>query len=181
MYRIDRKTAGLTANEPAYFETRAGAGPRHLAWHRSGRWVYCVNELDSTVDRLTWDARRGVLTQEESVSTLGPEVAKGSAGAGEIQISRNGRFVYVGNRVASETIAVLAADRHTGALRLDQVTGNGGKNTRFLTLDPTERWMVLCNQGSNEVVVMERDRKTGRLGAVKQRVAVDKPQCVVFD
>jgi hypothetical protein len=28
---------------------REGAGPRHVAFHSSGRWMYCVNELDSTV------------------------------------------------------------------------------------------------------------------------------------
>ena len=180
VYRIDPKTAALTPNEPAFFTARVGAGPRHLAWEPHGRWVYSVNELDSTVDRLEWDAQRGVLTQREVVSTLGPEVAKGSAGAGEIQISRDGRFVYVGNRVVSDTIAVLSAERHTGVLTLEQVVSNGGRNTRFLTLDPTERWMVLCNQGSDEVVVMERDHQTGRLGAIRQRVPVDKPQCVVF-
>ena len=180
VYRIDGKTAALLAHEPAYFQARAGVGPRHLAWHKNGRWVYCVNELDSTVDLLEWDKKRGVLTERGFVSTLEAGFPQGTAFAGEIQISRDGRFVYVGNRVGSDTIAMLSVAKGTGALRLEQVVSNGGKNTRFLMLDPTERWVVLCNQASNELVVMERDRKTGRLGAVRQRVAVDKPQCVVF-
>lgn len=180
VYRIDAKTAELTPNVPAYFATRAGAGPRHLAWHPNGRWLYSVNELDSTVDLLDWDRKAGVLTQRAFVSTLEAGFAKNTAFAGEIQISGDGRFVYVGNRVGSDTIAVLAVDGGTGELRLEQIVSNGGTNTRFLTLDPTEAWMVLCNQGSNELVVLGRDRGTGRLTEPKQRVAIDKPQCVVF-
>ena len=35
------------------------SGPRHLVFHPNGRWVYNVNELDSTVDVLQWDAEAG--------------------------------------------------------------------------------------------------------------------------
>ena len=34
---------------------RAGSGPRHVAFHPSGRLFYCIHELDCTVDAYTWN------------------------------------------------------------------------------------------------------------------------------
>ncbi len=180
VYRIDPKTATLTPNDPPFFATRPAVGPRHLAWHPNGKWLYSVNELDSTVDQLTWNSSTGTLTQGPFVSTLESGFAPHTAFAGEIVISSDGRFLYVGNRVASDTIAVLSLDPRTGAPHLEQVISNGGKNTRFCTLDPTGRWLLLCNQASNALVVLPRDPQTGKLSAPIHTYPVDKPQCLVF-
>ncbi len=180
IYHINPATAELTPNDPPFFSTRPGVGPRHLAWHPNGKWLYSVNELDSTVDLLNWKRSTGTLTQGSFVSTLDPGFPKNTAFAGEIGISSDGRFVYVANRVGSDTIAALSADGNSGALKLEQLAPNGGKNTRFLTLDPSGRWLLLCNQESNELVVLARDPKSGKLSKPKHRFPLDMPQCIVF-
>lgn len=73
IYRIQPGTATLTPNDPPAFNTRSAAGPRHLAWHPNGRWLYSVNELDSTVDLLDWNPATGTLKQGPFVSTLKPD------------------------------------------------------------------------------------------------------------
>ena len=35
---------------PQRIPTRAGSGPRHLAFHPNGRWLYCIHELDCTLE-----------------------------------------------------------------------------------------------------------------------------------
>ena len=180
IYRLNPSTAELSPNDPPYFSSRPGAGPRHLAWHPNGRWLYSVNELDSTVDLLEWNSSAGTLTQRSFVSTLEPNFPKNTAFAGEIALSSDGRFLYVGNRVASDTIAVLSVDPTSGMLKLKQLASNGGKNTRYCTLDPTGRWMLLCNQDSSTLVVLERDRATGHLSEPKASYPLDKPQCILF-
>ncbi len=40
--------------EPQRIPARRGSGPRHLAFHPNGRWLYCIHELDCTVDMYTW-------------------------------------------------------------------------------------------------------------------------------
>jgi 6-phosphogluconolactonase len=180
IYRIDPATSTLTPNDPPFFTTRPGVGPRHLAWHPNGKWLYSVNELDSTVDQLTWNSATGTLTQGPFVSTLEPNFSPNTAFAGEIQISPDGRFLYVANRVASDTIAVLSINRKSGALHLEQDAPNGGQNTRFFALDPTGRWLLLCNQASNALVVLRRDPHTGKLSAPVHSYPIDKPQCLVF-
>lgn len=180
IYRLDASTSELSPNNPPYFSARPGVGPRHLAWHPNGKWLYSVNELDSTVDLLEWDSSAGTLTQRAFVSTLEKNFPKNTAFAGEIVLSTDGRFLYVGNRVASDTIAVLSVDGRSGVLKLEQLAPNGGNNTRYCTVDPSGRWMLLCNQDSNTLVVLERDRATGRLSEPKSKYPLDKPQCLLF-
>jgi 6-phosphogluconolactonase len=180
VYKIDRRTGALTANTPAFWQGRQSSGPRHLTFHPNGKWVYNVNELDSTVDHLAWDKHAGTLTTVGSfISTLEPDFPKNTAFASEIVASKDGRFLYVGNR-RNETIAKLDVDRKTGAVRLDQVVVHGGKTARHIALDPTEMFLLVACQDSGGVSVMARDRSTGKLTGPGKIFPIDSPQCLVF-
>ena len=53
VFPVDPATARL--GPPALFSNnRPGSGPRHIAFHPNGRWLYSINELDSTIDRFLW-------------------------------------------------------------------------------------------------------------------------------
>jgi len=180
VYRIDRKTGALTANTPAFWQGRQLSGPRHLTFHPNGKWVYNVNELDSTVDHLAWDKHTGTLTTVGTfISTLEPDFPKNTAFASEIVATKDGRFLYVGNR-RNETIAKLDVDKKTGAVKLDQVVVHGGVTARHITLDPTENFLLVACQDSGGVSVMARDRSTGKLTGPGKIFPIDSPQCLVF-
>jgi len=180
VYRMDRDTGMLRANAPAFWQGRHGSGPRHLVFHPNGRWVYSVNELDSTVDTLRWDGTAGTLTKIGGpVSTLEPDYPKGKAFPSGILVSRDGRFVYVGNR-RNETIAMLTVDPKSGALTLGQIVVHGGKTARELALDPSEKFLLVACQDSNGIVVLGRDGTTGKLTGPLHTYAIDSPQCLVF-
>jgi 6-phosphogluconolactonase len=167
VYRLNEATAELTPNNPPYWAAAPGSGPRHIAFHPSGRWVYSVNELTSTVDILRWDATRGVLSSIGSVSTLREGFPPNTAFAGEVLCSSDGRQVYVGNRVADDTIAVFDVDKRTGMLKLAQLAQNPGKNPRHVALDPSGRWLVISDVGTGTVVVLARDPASGHLSEAK--------------
>ena len=180
VYRVNPATAAIQPNLPPFWAAKPGSGPRHIAFHPNGRWLYSVNELDSTVDLLHWDAALGQITPLSRVSTLPAEFAPNTAFAGEILCSPDGKQVYVGNRIAADTIAVLEVNAATGALTLAQLTGNGGKTTRHITLDRTGRWMLVSNQTSGAVVVLERDRQTGRLSEPRHTYPLDSAMFALF-
>ena len=173
VYKVNQATGELLPNDPPFWAARPGSGPRHIVFHPNGHWLYSVNELDSTVDILRWDADRGSLQAKGSVSTLLPDFAPKTAFAGEIVISRDGRNLYVGNRIAADTIAMFDLADSGGSLRLAQLTSNGGKLTRHIALDPTGHWMLLSNQGSGTLVVLERDLKTGKLSEPRHTYPLD--------
>lgn len=173
VYRVDAETAKLTPLEPPVWTARAGSGPRHIAFHPNGRWIYSVNELDSTVDILRWHEETGRIKGQGHVSTLPAGFAPNTAFAGEILVSADGRNLYVGNRIAAETIAMLDISGDGAELRLNQLASNGGKLTRHFALDPTGRWMLVANQGSGTVVVLERDAATGKLSVPRHTYPLD--------
>ncbi len=166
--------------DPPYLSARPGSGPRHLAWNPSGRCVYCSNELDSTVYVLAWDRKKTSLRLIGSLSSLPNNFPKGTAFVGEIASSADGRNVYAGNRVADDTIAVFDVDRKTGLLTQTQLADGGGKNARHIALDPSQRWMVISHQDSNDLTVLGRNQTNGRLPSPVHTYPLNKPMCVVF-
>ena len=55
IYRLDAATGSLAPNQPANVDTARGAGPRHIAFHPNGQFVFVVNELDSTIGVFRYD------------------------------------------------------------------------------------------------------------------------------
>jgi len=180
IYRVNQGTAEITPHTIPLWSTTPGSGPRHIAFHPNGRWIYCLEELDSSVDILQWDGKAGRLTPVSRVSSLPKDFPQGIAFSGEIAVSPDGRNLYIGNRVASDTIATFRIDHDGGALTLIQLASNGGKNTRHFAIDPTGRWLMLCDVASNSVVILERDAKTGELSAPIHTYSLESPMFADF-
>ena len=181
IFHLSSATGKMTPNDPPFWAAKPGTGPRHMAWSPNGRFVYCSNELDSTVDTLAWSEKPAAkLHSLQHISTLPAGFAPDTAFVGEIVSSADGRNVYAGNRVADDTIAVFDVDRRTGMLTQLQTAPSGGKNSRHIALDPSGRWMVVSHQNSNDLAVLARDGSTGRLSEARHTYPVTKPMCVVF-
>jgi 6-phosphogluconolactonase len=175
-------------SKPLRIVARPGSGPRHVAFHPNGKWLYCIHELDCTVDLYDWRVRAGVpemkLHEESAISTL----AKGTLLTGntgcEIFVSRDGRFVYTCTRGVDE-ILVYRVDPTTGLLTEHQRVGAGGKIPRYMTLDPSSKWLVCCNQGAGDkpignVTVFANDPATGELSAKPKTFAAETPMFTLF-
>jgi 6-phosphogluconolactonase len=180
IYRVDLRTAEVTPHTTPVWLAKPGSGPRHIVFHPNGQWFYCLNELDSSVSILRWNNGEGLITPAGRVSSLPKDFPPGTAFSGEIQVSPDGRNLYIGNRVASDTMAVFRIDKAGSALTLIQLASNGGRNTRHFTIAPTGRWLILCEIGSNSVVVLERSASTGRLSAPVHTYPLDSPMFVGF-
>ena len=105
-YRFDAATGKLCPPSCIVVKLPEGDGPRHLAFHPNGKWLYSIQEEASTVALFQYDSSSGALTAEQSVSTLPPGFA-GTSFASEILIAPNGRFLYAANRL-HDTIAAFA-------------------------------------------------------------------------
>lgn len=180
IYRFDAAKAMLTPHTPSSVALPPGSGPRHLAFHPNGRFVYVINELLCTMAVFAYDARRGEMKAVQSVSTLpaGLSVQPGFSTA-EVAVHPTGKFLYGSNR-GHDSIVVYAIDAATGQLTLVQHEPTQGRTPRHFGIDPTGAWLLAENQGSDTVVVFGIDAKTGRLSATGQRIEVPSPVCAVF-
>lgn len=156
---------------------RAGAGPRHIAFHPTLPLVFVANELDSTVATLRFDAERGMLSPIAAHSTV-PPAWTGANYPADIHVAPSGRTLYVSNR-GHNSIAVFSVAA-TGALTLDQVVSTAGDWPRNFSLDPTGQWLLVANQKSNSIVVFAREPENGRLTPTHQQIALPSPVCLRF-
>jgi len=161
--------AGDYVRVPVRVGARPGSGPRHVAFHPNGSFVYCIHELDCTIDLYDWRLQRGQpvmrLRENSVVSTLAKGVSTKGETACEIIISDDGKFLYSCTRGdGSNSIVVWGIDQN-GYLTEVQRVSSGGKIPRYIAFDPSRRWLVCCNQGEpGNVTVFSRNAVTGRLG-----------------
>ena len=178
-YQIDLVTGKLSRSlDLASLRLPAGGGPRHLASSKDQRFVYVLNELDSTVsvfDRIT--PKYPKLVHSVSTLTEGKDAAALGNTTAEIELHPNGKFLYASNR-GDDSIAVFAVDKEN--LTLIQNVPSSGKTPRFFCLDPTGRFLLACNQDSGNICVFRVDEETGQLTSTGQSVSVPKPVCIVF-
>jgi 6-phosphogluconolactonase len=157
---------------------KPGAGPRHLVYSADSRFVYAINELDSTVTVLAYEASAGTLTALQSISTL-PEGFSGESTCADIHLSRDGRHVYASNR-GHDSIAVYAVDGQSGTLSVVGWQATLGRTPRNFALTPQGDFLLAANQGSDSITVFRVDAESGMLQETGQAAAVSRPVCLKF-
>src|SRR5690606_24959707 len=114
IYRFHADSGRLESHEAGTVATPPGAGPRHLAFHPSGRWVYANGELTNVVMAFQYDGAKGSLKLFQDLSTL-PSDFNGDNTTAEVQVHPTGKFLYVSNR-GHDSIAMFAIDLQDGRL-----------------------------------------------------------------
>lgn len=177
MYRTGGPEFALIPEPMPFVASTPGSGPRHFVFHPDLSVGYTVNELASTITRYCCSSGQARLVPLETISTLDPQYS-GANIAAEIAVDRAGSFIYCSNRGADD-IAVFGVD-HEGRLTLIQRVDCEGRTPRHFALDPSQSFVVLCNQDSNNVVVFARNSATGKLQSTGIQIQIDSPTCVDF-
>lgn len=176
IYRLDPETALLEPN--GHGTVAPGAGPRHIAFHPSGKFAYSINELKSTITAFTWDSTKGSLSEIRSVSTLPPDFTDPNTTA-EVKVHPGGKFLYGSNR-GHDSIAAFTIDPERGTLRFVEWENIRGKAPRNFNIDPSGKWLLAAGQDSDSVAVFRIDPATGALEFSGHEIKVPRPVCVVF-
>lgn len=176
VYRFDANTGALTPTGTS-FKMPPGAGPRHFAFHPSGKFAYVINELASTVAALAFDASKGAFTLLHDLPALPAGYGEESHCA-DLHATPDGRFLYGSNR-GHDSLAIYAIDQATGRLSLVGHQSTLGKTPRNFAIDPAGQFIIVANQNSDTLVVF-RIGSDGRLSDTGQRADIGTPMCVKF-
>jgi 6-phosphogluconolactonase len=141
-----------------WYCSRAGSGSRHGVFHPQGRVVYIVNELDSTVDMITYFGE-GRFDRRQTVTTLPRGVPVSGTTTAAIKLSPDARYLYASNR-GHDSIAVYRVNTE-GTLTPVDILPSGGRTPRDFAIDPTGNFLLVCHQDSDNLVVFRIDRDTG--------------------
>ena len=178
IYKLDPAKGTIIANKPPFANVKPGAGPRHFAFHPSGKFAYVINELDGTITVFSYTSASGVLTAIQTVTTL-PEGFQGNNLCAEIRVHPGGNFLYGSNR-GHDSIAVYQVNPAKGTLTFVEHETAAIKTPRNFNIDPTGKFCLVANQGKDSVVVFRIDLQTGALEPMRHTISVGRPVCVRF-
>jgi 6-phosphogluconolactonase len=164
-FRFDAASGTLTPNTPASVKVKDKAGPRHLVFHPSGRFVYLIGELDGAVYVFDYDAARGRLGETQAASALPPGFA-GEPSAADLHVTPDGRYLYACER-SSSTLAAFAIDPASGKLRAIG-SYRTEKQPRGFGIDPAGRYLLAAGQLSDGLTSYAIDPTGGTLTKLKQ-------------
>jgi 6-phosphogluconolactonase len=173
--RFDAATGTVTPNEPTSISTRPNAGPRHLAFHPNGRFLYLLNETDATLGVYAIDPATGTLSELETKPTLPPDFT-GKPSAADLHVRPDGLFVYASERTTS-TIKGYRIDPERGTLSR---CGRWPTETtpRGFAIDPRGRFLLAAGLSSNAMTVSAIDPDSGTLCPLQQYALGDMPNWI---
>ncbi|TWC55588.1 6-phosphogluconolactonase (cycloisomerase 2 family) [Pseudomonas sp. SJZ080] len=180
VYRFDPKAnpeLPLTAATPASVQLPPGSGPRHLLFSADGKHAWLTMEMSAQV--AVFDYQNGKLEQTQMVDLAAGQPTSDKAAAA-LHASKDGKFLYVSNRGTANQLLVFAIDPATGHLKELQRRSVDGDHPREFSLDPSGKFVLIANQKSNQIVVVERDAKSGLLGKTVQKLPMDAPSDLKF-
>jgi len=157
----------------------AGAGPRHMKFHPSGKFAYVLNELDLSVTAFKYDEKAGTLTEIQTISTLPAELREVPSSGSEIRMHPSGKFLYTANR-GHDSIAAFKIDLQTGKLAFIEHESIRGCHPRNFNIDPTGNLLVVAGRDSNTLSSFRINGDTGGLTCAGSVVNSPSPICVEF-
>ncbi len=176
IYKLDLTEGKLKPNDQPWVQIKAGAGPRHLAFHPSCRYAYLINEIDSTLIAFAYDQRHGTLKELQTFPAV-PEDFSGTSYCADVHVSPSGRFVYGSNR-GHNSIVIYAIDEATGKLIYVDHEETQGRTPRNFAIDPTGTFLLAANQNTDTIVTFRIDPRTGKLEPTGHVTEVPAPVCI---
>ena len=186
VFRLDPVSGKLTPNDPPFVATRAGAGPRHIAFHSQMPLAYVINELGSNLTTYRFDPQRGSLQPIQTLPSIPASYTGNNTGA-EIAVAPSGRVVYASNR-GHDSIAIFAVDRRDGTLTSVGWASTHAKSPRFFCLDPSAEILYAANadegfsgqQNTDTIVPFRINQANGMLTPTGQVIKANSPCTIVF-
>lgn len=171
------KDSPITPANPAFVSVTPGSGPRHLEYSLDKKQAYLVTEMGSNI--FVFDYDNGKFKQKQVVTLL-PDGFTGQTAAAAIHLSPDGRFLYASNRLDTNDISCFAVNQETGELTFVSRQSTYGKNPRDFAIDPTGNYLVVANQGSDNMFVFKIDQNSGKLYQTGIKVDIGNPVCLKF-
>ena len=158
-----------------FAQSEEGSGPRHLAFHPSGKWAYHIEELTGTVVAHQYQNGNLKMLQRLPAHKEGSTAKKGSA---DIHVSPDGKFLYASNRGDENNLAIFSIHPTNGTLTSKGYQPVMGKSPRNFIIDPSGQFLLVANQETDNIVIFRRDKKTGLLKETGQQIKLPKPVCL---
>ena len=185
VYGFDATTGAITAKSSTSLPN-ANSGPRHIALHSNGKWLYSINETAGgptsaagSIDFFTVDQTAGTVTSTETTDVPLPTGYTGAKNGGEIEILPGGSGLIVSMRLdgkAEGSLVSYSINATTGALTLIEQESSRGTTPRQFSLTKDGTLLVVGNQTSNTIAVFKVDPAAGTMNFVGTQAVCTSPR-----
>jgi 6-phosphogluconolactonase len=153
---------------------KPGSGPRHLTFSKNGKSIYLLQELDGTITHLALN--KGKLTKMHETTIIRKKDI--IAGAADIHIDQKGKFLYATNRGNANDISCFKILK-SGDLQFVQQISTSGNGPRNFAITNDNKFILVGNQKTNQIVVFNINNKTGELTENKNKIDLGAPVCIL--
>lgn len=188
VYAYQKSSGGITLDSTVALPN-ASSGPRHLALHSNGTWLYAINETAGgaasaagSLDFLSFDQSNGDLTPTHSYPVPLPNGYTGLKNGSEIEIAPSGKFLYVSMRldnVAQGSLVVFAIGVDGGLSFVEQQSSRGVTPRQF-SLSSDGKLLAVGNQNSATLELFSVDTESGALTFVAEQAVCVSPRFTRF-
>jgi 6-phosphogluconolactonase (cycloisomerase 2 family) len=185
VYGFNATTGAITATGSTTLPN-ASSGPRHIALHSNGTWLYSINETAGgassaagSIDLFSVDQTAGTVTSVATYSVPLPTGYTGAKNGSEIEILPGEKVLIVSMRLdnaAEGSLVSYSINATTGALTLIEQQGSHGKTPRQFSLTKDGTLLVLGNQNSNTIAVFKVDPTAGSMSFVGDQAVCTSPR-----
>jgi len=148
---------GLDENSLRLTRLRTGAGPRHLGFAGDGT-LYCLNELDATLDVLVEDVSSDALVVRQTLRLLEGE---GKYAAADLHLTPDGRLLFASERTSNALYGFRTAPDGAALTLLGATPCEA--TPRGFAIDPDGRFLLCAGQTANAVGTYRIDPTNGGL------------------
>lgn len=134
--------------------------------------------MSSDVLAFSYNSDNGTLSLIQTISSI-PEEHDTFNGGAAIRVSSDGNYLYASNRGHDSIVIYRIAD--DGTLSLINYTSTEGQVPRDFNMDPTETFVVVGHQDSDNLTLFERDKENGTLTLLQKDVYAPEVICVQFE
>jgi 6-phosphogluconolactonase len=152
------------------------SGPRHFDISKDGKYIYVINELNSTITAL----KKGVAStyvEIQTISTLKNGYI-GMSACADIHLSSDEKFLYGSNR-GENSIVVYKRNTEDGTLQNIQSIFVEGDWPRNFTIAPNGKFLLVANRRSNNISVYKIAENEGTLTFLFSKTTAS-PVCLLF-
>jgi len=175
--RFENKSNPLMGLSKQGFMVEPGAGPRHMIFHPNGKILYLLQEMKARIDVYVYNPEKLIKIQSIDME---PSSFSGKLGAADIHISQDGKFLYATDRGDANDILIFKIGTNMKLTRIGKESVLG-KTPRNFTLDPSGNFLLVANQNSDEIVIFKRNKITGKLKPLNERIHIGSPVCLKFE
>ncbi|MCW5197697.1 beta-propeller fold lactonase family protein [Buchnera aphidicola] len=148
-------------------------GPRHLSIHPNNKYLYILNELNSTIT--VWNIKNIIYQNKNKYIqkiNITPIFFK-KKWAADIHISPCGLFLYASER-ATHTISLFQINPNTGKIKFLKIYKTE-KQPRSFTIDKTGKYIIVVGQKSNSASIYSINKKNGFLNKKLSFITMQEP------